>query len=300
MRGSGPKISSVGETELIRLIRNWLGDLSPAAPAGIGDDCAVLGVSRKKQLLTIDPVIRGIHFDNRTPARLAGAKLFKRNLSDIAAMGGRPRAAVVSGALDGRLPLRWLSDFYAGLAAVGRRHGVAVVGGDVARLPGSFVATLALVGEAHGRVLTRSGSRIGDWIYVTGCLGRSLKTGHHLHFEPRLAEGAWLAGRREVRALIDVSDGLAKDLPLPRAPPGRAGDSRLASSQARGVLPPRGPGRRRGLRAPLQCRFPGEPQEPASGLAPGVSEDAPDLHRQVRPGGIGPGGRRAAFKLPRL
>jgi thiamine-monophosphate kinase len=212
MRAPGPTVSSLGEAELIRAIRRWLGKASPAAPAGIGDDCAVLGASRRKLLLTVDPVIRGVHFDGRTPARAAGAKLLKRNLSDIAAMGGRPRAAVVSLALDGDLPVRWLREFYRGLAAVGRRHKVPIVGGDVARLPGGFVATLALVGEAPGRVLTRSGSRAGDWIYVTGSLGRSLASGHHLSFDPRLAEGAWLAGRNEVRALMDVSDGLAKDL----------------------------------------------------------------------------------------
>ena len=87
-----------------------------------------------------------------------------------------------------------------------------IVGGDVTRLPGSFVATLALTGEAAGRVLTRTGSRIGDWIYLTGSVGRSLPTGHHHRFEPRLAEGAWLARHGAVRAMIDVSDGLAKDL----------------------------------------------------------------------------------------
>jgi thiamine-monophosphate kinase len=89
---------------------------------------------------------------------------------------------------------------------------VPIVGGDVARLRGAFVATLALAGEAAGRAVTRSGTRAGDWIYVTGTLGRSLPSGHHHSFRPRLAEGAWLAGRREVRSMMDVSDGLAKDL----------------------------------------------------------------------------------------
>jgi thiamine-monophosphate kinase len=82
----------------------------------------------------------------------------------------------------------------------------------VARLRGAFVATLALTGEATGRILTRAGARQGDWIYVTGSLGRSLPTGHHQAFRPRLAEGAWLARRREVRSMMDVSDGIAKDL----------------------------------------------------------------------------------------
>jgi thiamine-monophosphate kinase len=211
-RTARDSVSSIGEDALIRRMRGWLGRASPAPPGGIGDDCAVLRPARGRELLTVDPVIHGVHFDDRIPPRSAGAKLLKRNLSDIAAMGGRPRAAVVAIALDGRVSLRWLEQFYRGLARESRRRKVPVVGGDVARLPGSFVATLALTGEAAGRVLTRAGSRPGDRIYVTGALGRSLPTGHHHRFEPRLAEGAWLARRRPVRAMIDVSDGLAKDL----------------------------------------------------------------------------------------
>jgi thiamine-monophosphate kinase len=146
------------------------------------------------------------------PPGAVGAKLLKRNLSDIAAMGGRPSAAVVALALDGRVSVKWLGDFYRGLARESRRYRVPIVGGDVARLPGAFVATLAMGGEVAGRVLTRTGSRPGDWIYVTGVLGRSLASGHHYLFEPRLEEGAWLARRDDVRAMMDVSDGLAKDL----------------------------------------------------------------------------------------
>jgi len=208
-RGSA---ASVGEERLIRSIRIWLGRAAPPSPAGMGDDCAVLLPPRGRELLTIDPVVHGVHFDGRVSPRQAGAKLLKRNLSDIAAMGGRPRAAVVAIALDGRTSLAWLAGFFRGLAAESLRHGVPVVGGDVARLPGGFVATLALTGEATGRALTRTGSLRGDWIYVTGSLGRSLPTGHHHSFKPRLAEGAWLARRKEVRAMMDVSDGLAKDL----------------------------------------------------------------------------------------
>jgi thiamine-monophosphate kinase len=212
-------VSSVGEERLIRLIRRWLGRSSPPSPAGIGDDCAVLRPARGRELLTVDAVVRGVHFSDGMRPREVGAKLMKRNLSDIAAMGGSPRAAVVALALDGRVSLVWLEKFYRGLAAEARRHGVAVVGGDVTRLDRSFVATLALTGEAAGRVLTRSGSRAGDWIYVTGSLGRSLPTGHHLRFSPRLAEGKWLARRDEVRSMIDLSDGLAKDA-RSLAPPG--------------------------------------------------------------------------------
>ena len=211
-RSARASVASVGEEALIRRIRRWLGRASPPAPAGIGDDCAVLRPPRGRELLTVDPVVAGVHFDAATPPGAVGAKLIKRNLSDIAAMGGRPRAAVVSLALDGRVSLDWLARFYRGLASESRRWGVPVVGGDVTRADGAFVATLALTGEASGRFLARSGARAGDWICVTGRLGRSGPSGHHLRFTPRLAEGAWLARRRSVRAMIDVSDGLAKDL----------------------------------------------------------------------------------------
>lgn len=206
------RASGAGEAGLIRLISRWLGRASPRAPYGIGDDCAVLRPARGRELLTIDPVVYGIHFDDRTAPREAGSKLLRRNLSDIAAMGGRPLAAVVAIAIDPAVSLSWLRGFFQGLARESRRHGVPVVGGDITRLPGAFVATLALTGEARVRAVTRTGSRVGDWIYVTGSLGRSFASGHHQAFEPRLAEGAWLAARREVRAMMDVSDGLAKDL----------------------------------------------------------------------------------------
>jgi len=221
-------VASLGEERLIASIRRWLGSAAPPSPFGIGDDCAVLRPSRGRRLITVDAVVHGIHFDGRTQPRAAGAKLLKRNLSDIAAMGGRPRAAVVALALDGRVSRAWLAEFHRGLAAESRRHRVPVVGGDVARLPGGFVATLTLVGDAPRRILTRSGARPGDRIYVTGELGRSLPTGHHHRFRPRLAEGAWLSRRSEVRALMDVSDGLAKDL---RAlTPGRC-EARIETSE---------------------------------------------------------------------
>ena len=98
-------VSGVGEASLIRMIRTWLGPASPRSPAGIGDDCAVVRPARGRELLTVDPVVLGVHFDRRVPPRAVGSKLFKRNLSDIAAMGGRPRAAVVALAIDGRTSL---------------------------------------------------------------------------------------------------------------------------------------------------------------------------------------------------
>jgi len=206
-------VSALGEEKLIAALRRWLGRASPQSPFGIGDDCAVLAPARGPQLITVDPVIYGRHFDDAVPARAVGAKLLKRNLSDLAAMGGRPTAAVLALTLDARVSLAWLEDFYRGLAACARQYGVPVVGGDVAQADGILAASLTLLGATTGpRVLTRAGARLGDWIFVTGRLGGSLAQGHHFRFKPRLAEGAWLARRPEVRAMMDVSDGLAKDL----------------------------------------------------------------------------------------
>lgn len=205
-------VSALGEGRLIAAIQRWLGPATLRTPFGIGDDCAVLPASVHRQLVTVDPVVYGEHFDDSIAPAAAGSKLLKRNLSDIAAMGGRPRAAVIALALDRRVRLDWLEQFYRGLAREARRYRVPIVGGDVTRQAGGLAATLTLIGDAPaGRPVTRRGARSGDWIYVTGELGGSILGRHH-RFSPRLAEGRWLAERAEVRSLMDVSDGLARDL----------------------------------------------------------------------------------------
>ena len=206
-------VSALGEERLVGLIRRWLGRVSPRTPFGIGDDCAVLRASRGRQLITVDPVIYDRHFNGSVPPRAVGAKLLKRNLSDLAAMGGLPTAAVLSLMLDARVSITWLEQFYRGLAACARHYQVPIVGGDVAQADGIVAASLTLLGAAAGkRILTRTGARVGDSIYVTGILGGSRRSRHHYSFVPRLAEGAWLARRTAVRSMMDVSDGLAKDL----------------------------------------------------------------------------------------
>lgn len=222
-------VSALGEERLITQIRLWLGRASPRPPFGIGDDCAVLPTALGRQLITVDPVIFGRHFDATVPPRAVGEKLLKRNLSDLAAMGGRPTAAVLALTLDARVSRRWLEQFYRGLAACAHRYHVTIVGGDISQADGIVAASLTLLGEATGpRFVTRTGARVGDWIFVTGVLGGSLRTGHHHRFVPRLAQGAWLARQRTVRAMMDVSDGLAKDLPA--LTPARAEPALAAAS----------------------------------------------------------------------
>ncbi len=207
-------VGQIGEMALIRRIAHWLGPTNPLEPEGIGDDCAVFQVEAGlPQLVTTDPVIARYHFDASVAPEWVGAKLLKRNISDIAAMGGRPRRAVLSLALPSATALDWLERFFRGLRESAEEYGVRVVGGDVAQTDGPAAAYLTLLGDAPaGRALTRRGARAGDPLFVTGELGGSLAE-HHYRFRPRVEEGVWLAGRPEVRAMIDVSDGLAKDLP---------------------------------------------------------------------------------------
>ena len=212
-RKRSESVASLGETALITDIRRWLGSAAPESPHGMGDDCAQLPISFEQQLITVDPVVYGRHFDDEIAPRHVGAKLLKRNLSDIAAMGGQPTAAVIALTLDPLTKLAWLEAFYRGLAACARKYQVKIVGGDIAQAHNHFSASLTLLGRANTkRVLTRQGARIGDSLYVTGRLGGSLNSGHHYRFKPRLDEGAWLAQQHEVLAMMDLSDGLGKDL----------------------------------------------------------------------------------------
>jgi len=205
---------SIGEEALIARIRRWLGSAAPPSPAGPGDDCAVVRTRASASLLLkSDPVAFEQHFDASTPPAAVARKLLRRNLSDIAAMGGKPRFALLSWAIPEHTSLRWLAGFHRALRRDALRYGVTVNGGDISSARTDLSAHLMLVGEAPARPLLRIGARLGDWIYVTGSLGGSL-LGKHADFEPRLAEGHWLAARKGVRCMIDVSDGIAKELRL--------------------------------------------------------------------------------------
>lgn len=209
----GRVIGGMGEDRLVGELLRALGQ-TPAEGllAGPGDDCALAESKAGRLLMKVDAVVEGVHFLAEHGARRIGWKALARPLSDFAAAGGVPRWALVCAALPGTTPLRFIRGVYAGIGGLARRFGVAVAGGETVRSPGGIHLSVTVVGEACHRVPGRGGAAEGDEIWVTGVLGGSFASGHHLRFVPRLAEGRWLAGTGWVTAMMDVSDGLAKDL----------------------------------------------------------------------------------------
>ncbi|MDE3000351.1 MAG: thiamine-phosphate kinase [Gemmatimonadota bacterium] len=202
---------------------------------GIGDDCAVLACENHRvRLITSDLMVEGVHFvaEGSEPHWL-GHKLLAVNLSDIAAMGGEPREAVVSLAIPPDLDVGFMERVYRGLRELASRYGVNVVGGDTARSTGPLVMNLTLTGEMDPeRVCYRSGANPGDLIYVSGTLGdaaaglklapgeavglseqdREFLLCRHHRPEPRVVLGRALAASGAVTAMLDLSDGMASDL----------------------------------------------------------------------------------------
>ena len=201
-----------GEFEYIA----WLRARTPADPrvlVGPGDDCAAVVPPARPLLVTTDMLMDGTDFVLADVGpRRAGRKAMAVNLSDIAAMAGTPTFAVVSVALprDGGHELA--QELYLGLRDVADAFGVALVGGDTNSWAGKLVISVTALGEATARgPVRRNGARPGDWLFVTGPLGGSI-LGRHLDFTPRVREALALHAAVELRAMADISDGLAADL----------------------------------------------------------------------------------------
>ena len=213
----GPTLADVGEDGLLERFAALL----PAGGSllvGPGDDCAVVRIegSARDLLLKTDCVVEGVHYPTETPPEKVGRKALARALSDIAAMGGVPDHALVTLVVPVSTPVSWIDGFYDGLDELARAVGVRVAGGELARMPvgGAAVASVSLTGWVErDKALLRSGGRPGDVVAVTGWLGGSFPSGHHLDFTPRLEEGQWLSQTGLVHAAMDLSDGLARDLP---------------------------------------------------------------------------------------
>jgi len=224
-------VQDLGERGLIGLIRKVFPARGKSVLLGIGDDAAILRPGRKPIILTKDLLVEDVDFlRDRHPAFFIGRKSLSVNLSDIAAMGGTPRAALLGLGLPGDLGLDWIRAFLKGFASAGRDYGVDLIGGDISKSR-EIVVSVTLIGEGESLV-TRSGARPGDGVYVSGTLGDAalglalLNTGVEprgrgseaavvkafLDPTPQLVLGRELARRRLASAMIDVSDGLSVDL----------------------------------------------------------------------------------------
>lgn len=179
-----------------------------------GDDLAVLNWPAADLLLVgVDQVMDGVHFDSRvhSPEQI-GRKVMNRNLSDCAAMACLPAAAVATVALPRGVGQSYAQKLYDGLSRAGERFGCRIVGGDTASWDGKLVMTVAILGRSGGIApVTRCGARAGDGIYVSGALGGSI-LGRHMDFEPRVELARSLAQAHRITAMIDLSDGLSRDL----------------------------------------------------------------------------------------
>ncbi len=223
------------EDDLIAKLHAIVSHVAPEALlVGIGDDAAVWQPSRSaRSVITTDALIEGVHFTRAAmSAAAAGHRALASNLSDIAAMGAKPVLATIAFGVGPDTDEAWILDCYRGIAALAERAKCAIAGGDIVRAP-AITISITIVGEVRPSNLKTRGAMLpGDVIAVTGPLGAS-RAGlavavEHPELlddpavadalrafrtpEPRLAEGRWLAASRNVRAMMDTSDGLSTDL----------------------------------------------------------------------------------------
>jgi len=204
----------VNEFELIAQLTAKLPS-NRSVVVGAGDDCAVLdlGVPDHWLLFKTDAIVQGIHFTESDAGERVGHKALARCLSDIAAMAGTPSCALITLGLPPGFDPEFVKAVYAGMGALAQKYQVAIVGGETTTNPERILISIAALGTvARDKCVRRSGAQAGDAIFVTGQLGGSL-AGRHLDFEPRLEEARWLAQHYPLHAMIDLSDGLAGDLP---------------------------------------------------------------------------------------
>jgi thiamine-monophosphate kinase len=207
-----PTLADLGECEAIRRLAARLHPVE-ANRAGLIDDAAVChGPGMDCDLvMTSDPVIEGVHFDHSVAPRAIGHKAVGRVLSDLAAMGATPLWLQIDVVAPGKRPMAELEAIYDGADALAQRHGAGIVGGDLADGPVLELHVFGVGTVPVGTAVLRSGAQVGDRLYVSGQLGGSRK-GRHAAFDPRVAEGGWLRENGWARSMMDISDGVLKDL----------------------------------------------------------------------------------------
>jgi thiamine-monophosphate kinase len=235
---STPTVADLGERALIERLRARI-TLPSSVLVGPGDDAAVIAPARGElDVLTVDAQVEGVHFDRRfVTARAIGHRALAVNLSDLAAMGAEPRAALLSLALPPGFLVEEFDHLLDGFLAIAERHGTALIGGNITRTSGPLVVDVTALGSVRPRrILSRDGARPGDGVYVTGSPGTAAiglrllrmaaendaassdavdaivwNTGpeRYLHPEPRVRAGRLLGRNRAASSCIDLSDGLA-------------------------------------------------------------------------------------------
>jgi thiamine-monophosphate kinase len=202
-----------GEFDFIAWIRSQYARFEHVL-LGPGDDLAILQWKPSDDLLLVgvDQVLDGVHFDSSLHSPLdIGRKVMNRNLSDCAAMACLPAAAVATVALPRGRDMEYAKRLFAGIRSAADPYNFPIVGGDTGSWDGKLVLTVTILGKSAGITpVRRSGARAGDSIYVTGPLGGSV-SGRHLTFTPQVKLGRQL-GEMGVTAMIDLSDGLSRDL----------------------------------------------------------------------------------------
>jgi thiamine-monophosphate kinase len=215
---------STDEFAYLKWMRTELPPASRALEVGPGDDCGILHVEKDRLALKIDSILEGTHFvvarpGFRNPPTLGpaatpeeiGRKVISRCLSDMAAMGATPSTCMVAVTHHKGAPTKLRQDLFLGISKTCATYGVNLAGGDTQSWDGPLSLTCSMIGLMHGvRPALRAGMAPGDVIAITGSLGGSI-LGKHLRFEPRIAEGRFLA-ENGVSAMIDISDGLSGDL----------------------------------------------------------------------------------------
>ena len=210
-------LRDIGEDALIERLVGWVPrDADPAA--GPGDDCAVIDLDPEAgvlQLLKTDALVERIHFLSETPGRAVGWKAAARVVSDFAAMGGRPSQFLVTVVLPATTRVAWVEGLYQGIGDCLRRFGGVLAGGETSSVPEGSAAVISIAATGtvlRDQVVLRSSARPGDVVLASGLLGGSI-SGKHLDFTPRCVEAGWLVANWKPTAMMDLSDGLAKDLP---------------------------------------------------------------------------------------
>jgi thiamine-monophosphate kinase len=220
-------VADIGERALIARIKARV-SMPSWVLIGPGDDAAVIQPERGTyDVVTTDAQVEGVHFDRRfVSAHEIGHRALAVNLSDLAAMGASPRAALLSLALPPALGVEDFEQLVDGVLAVAAAHRVTLIGGNITQTSGPLIVDITAIGAARPRrVLTRAGARPGDAVYVTGTLGEAavglqrLRVGdadasdscvvRYLRPEPRVRAGMLLGRTRAASSCMDVSDGLA-------------------------------------------------------------------------------------------